>query len=47
MNYVKKWYEMMCEKTRDYDHKTTCMSEYCISDIETHPCWNCYYGKKE
>ena len=46
VDYVKAWYVMMCSKTRDYENKTTLMSEYCITDIENAPCWGCYYGSK-
>ena len=46
-NYVKNWYIKMCQITRDYDHNTTIMSEYCISDIENSPCSGCYYGESQ
>lgn len=43
-NFVKDWYKMMCRKSMDTDRYTTAMTEYCLSDVDTYPCKNCYYG---
>jgi len=39
-NGIKWW----CKKSMDYENHTTIMTEYCLTDVNEHPCMECYYS---